>query len=141
MRVRAIVEVPRGSFVKRELHEGHRIDFVSPLPSPFNYGYLPDRPGEDGDPLDAIILGPRLPLGGEVELPVVARVRFVDAGQDDTKLVLSARPLGPRQRRAIAGFFRLYAVAKRALNLARGAGGPTRFEGLEDQPASDHSTA
>ncbi len=129
---RAIVEVPRGSFVKRELHQGRRIDFVSPLPSPFNYGCVPDRAGNDGDPLDAVILGPRLPLGAEVELPVVARVRFVDAGSDDTKLVLSAAPLSPGQRRTLVTFFRLYARAKGLLNRLRRAGGPTRFEGLDE---------
>ena len=132
MIVRAIVEVPRGSFIKRELHEGRRIDFVSPLPSPFNYGFLPERRGEDGDPVDAVILGPHLPLGTEVELPVVARVRFLDAGQQDDKLVLSHGPLTPQQRRALRAFFRLYAHAKRGLYLLRGAPGPTRFEGLDE---------
>ncbi len=130
-RARAIVEVPRGSFIKRELHDGRRIDFVSPLPSPWNYGYLPDLPGEDGDPADAVIMGPRVAAGAEIELPVVARVRFVDAGERDDKLVLSDRPLSRRQRRGLAAFFRLYARAKILLNLAKGDRGPTRFEGLE----------
>jgi inorganic pyrophosphatase len=134
--VRARIEVPRGSFIKRELHGEARLDFVSPLPSPFNYGFLPGVDGEDGDPVDAVILGPRLPLGAEIERPVVARVRFVDAGQPDSKLVLSDRPLSRRQRMALVGFFRLYAHAKRALNLLRGARGPTRFEGLDEDPYS-----
>lgn len=132
MTVRAVVEVPRGSFVKRELHEGRRVDFVSPLPCPFNYGYLPELEGEDGDPMDAVILGPRLALGAEVELPVVARVRFVDAGRIDTKLVLSHAPLTVPQRRLLVGFFRVYAHAKRALNLVRRTPGTTRFEGLDE---------
>ena len=131
-RVRACIEVPRGSFIKRELHQGRRIDFISPLPSPFNYGYLPGIPGDDGDPLDAVILGPRLPLGGQVELPVVARVRFVDAGRGDHKLVLSEAPLTPAQRRALAAFFLLYARAKALLNLMRGRRGATRYEGLDE---------
>ncbi len=138
--VLAIIEVPRGSFVKRELHEGERIDFVSPLPSPFNYGFLPDAPGEDGDPADAVVLGPRLAAGTEVELTVVGRVRFVDAGAPDHKLVLSAQPISARQRLGLVAFFTLYARAKRALNLLRGARGATRFDGLEEGSALDYST-
>ena len=130
--VRALVEVPRGSFIKRELHQGQRIDFVSPLPSPFNYGFLPGVPGDDGDPVDAVIMGPRLAMGAEVTLPVVARVRFLDAGVDDTKLVPSSTALTPAERRALVLFFRLYARAKGLLNLVRGAGGPTRYLGLDD---------
>ena len=39
------------------------VDFVSPLPSPFNYGSVPDTLSEDGDPLDALLVGPRRPAG------------------------------------------------------------------------------
>ena len=129
--VRARVEVPRGSFVKRELHGGGGVDFVSPLPCPFNYGYLPGYEGQDGDPADAVIMGRRLPLGEEIELPVVARVRFVDAGQNDCKWVLSASPLRPRDRLALATFFRLYAHAKTVLNKLRGKHGRTAYLGLD----------
>jgi len=133
--MRARVEVSRGSFIKRELHQGEHIDFVSPLPSPFNYGFIPDRPGDDGDPLDAVIMGPRLPSGSDVTLPAVAWVRFVDAGARDDKLVLSARPLTATQRRALVAFFVFYARAKGLLGALRGHSGPTRFEGLDDYRA------
>lgn len=59
--VEVVIEVPRGSFLKRG--STGRIDFVSPLPCPFNYGYVPDYIGGEGDYLDAVVLGPRLPLG------------------------------------------------------------------------------
>jgi inorganic pyrophosphatase len=130
--VAAVVEVPRGSFVKRELHDEARVDFVSPLPSPFNYGFVVDRAGDDGDPLDAVILGPRLALGQRVELPVVAVVRFVDCGRPDRKLVLSPSPLTAGQRRALRGFFRLYALAKVPLERLRGRRGRIAFEGLDE---------
>ena len=54
-----VIEVPRGSFLKRG-SSGH-IDFVSPLPCPFNYGAVPTHLGMEGDLLDALVLGPRLP--------------------------------------------------------------------------------
>lgn len=43
-----VVEVPKGSFVKRT-PEG-AVDFVAPLPSPFNYGSVPSVPAPDGKP-------------------------------------------------------------------------------------------
>jgi inorganic pyrophosphatase len=55
-----VIEVPRGSFLKRSLSGS--IDFVSPLPSPFNFGAVPTWLGLEGDLLDALVLGPRGPL-------------------------------------------------------------------------------
>ncbi len=129
--VRAIVEVSRGSFIKRELHEGRRVDFLSLVPCPFNYGYLPGLEGEDGDPLDAVILGERLAVGEEVSLPVVALVRFLDDGSVDDKWVLANEEPGADQLRRLRRFFRVYAVARRLLNRLAGKRGETRFVALE----------
>lgn len=132
--LRARIEVPKGSFVKRELHGAGSVDFVSPLPCPFNYGYLCDVEGKDGDPADAVVLGPRLELGVVVEYPVVASVRFLDAGCDDTKWVLSPRALRRTERASLEAFFAFYARAKRALNKLRGKRGRTAFLGLDEDP-------
>ena len=132
---RAVIEVPRGSFVKRELHGaargGGRVEFVSPVPCPFNYGFVPGLPGLDGDPADAIELGRRLPLGGEVERSVVGVVRFMDAGLRDDKLLLHTGRPGRSQVVMLRGFFKVYAVARRALNRLQGSPGATRYEGVE----------
>ncbi len=126
-----LVEVPRGSFLKRELRDGALVvDYVSPLPSPFNYGCVPDTLGEDGDPLDAVVLGPRLRAMERVRLPVVGIVRFEDAGQQDDKLVASAAPPSTWQRRRLEVFFRVYARARTVLNVTRGLRGTTRFLGI-----------
>ena len=66
--VDVIIEIPRFSFLKRG-SKGH-IDFISPLPCPFNYGSVPTHLGMEGDLLDALVLGPRLPLGTRTRLPV-----------------------------------------------------------------------
>ncbi len=132
MELRAIIEIPRGGFIKRELHEGHRIEFISPVPCPFNYGFLPGRPGADGDPVDALILGPRLAIGSEVRLPRVAVVEFVDGGLPDPKWVLSRAPLRPGERRLIRVFFRVYAQCRRAMNRLKGIRGETRYLGLRE---------
>ncbi len=130
--VEVVIEVPRGSFLKRELSgEGLAVDYVSPVPSPFNYGCIPDRAGDDGDPLDVVVLGPRLPALSRVTVPVVGVVRFVDAGQRDDKLVAGAAPPTAWERRRLAWFFGVYARARAALNAVKGIRGETRFEGID----------
>jgi inorganic pyrophosphatase len=128
--VYVIIEVPKGSFLKRELHQGTRIEFISPVPCPFNYGHVPTLLGQDGDPVDAVVLGPRLSLGVRVEVPVQAVVRFYDAGLPDDKLVCAPAPLTGRQKFLIGGFFRTYVHARRLLNRAQGRNGETVFTGL-----------
>ncbi len=130
-RVRVMIDTPRLGFVKRR--DDGAIDFVSPLPSPFNYGSVPGTSGADGDRVDAIVLGPRLPRGAEVERDVVAVARFVDAGVPDPKWVCAERPLGLADRALIAGFFAIYVRLKRVLNRARGQTGSTRFDGLDER--------
>ena len=49
-----LIDTPRGSFVKRR--DDGSVDFVWPLPSPFNYGSVPDTLAPDGDREDAIVL-------------------------------------------------------------------------------------
>jgi inorganic pyrophosphatase len=125
-----VIEVPLGSFIKRR--DDGRVDFVSPVPCPFNYGSVPDTLSGDGDRVDAVVLGPRLPRGARVRVKVVARVRFTDAGQDDPKLIGSDRPLTRVDRAKITAFFTVYARAKGLVNLWRGKAGPTRYGGLEE---------
>ncbi len=122
------VEVPRGSFVKRR--SDGSVDFVAPLPSPFNYGSVPGTRSPDGEPLDAILLGPPLPVGHVERRAIVAVVRFVDAGLLDPKLVCGDGPLRPSQRARLATFFRRYALFKTVLNAARGRAGRTAYEGM-----------
>lgn len=127
-RVRVVIDTPRLSFLKRR--DDGTIDFISPLPSPFNYGSVPGTSSADGDRIDAIVLGPRLPRGAEVERNVIAVARFVDAGVPDPKWVCADRPLGAADRALITAFFAIYVRLKRALNTARGRRGATRFNGL-----------
>ena len=130
--VDVLIEVPKGGFVKRELDErgGTRIDFISPVPCPFNYGCVPEWPGQDGDPMDVVVLGPRLKGGQRYERSVVAIVRFWDAGKVDDKLVASDGPMTPGQRRALTRFFRVYALARGVLNMRKGLSGRTEFLGV-----------
>ena len=125
------MEVPRGSFVKREAGRG--VEFVSPVPCPFNYGCVEALPGADGDPVDVVLLGPGQPLGARVRARIWGQVRFVDDGVEDDKWIAAAEP--PGSLTAVAAFFRVYAVARRLLNRARGRRGRTAFLGIERRAA------
>jgi inorganic pyrophosphatase len=128
--VDVVIEVPRGSFLKRG-STGH-LDFVSPLPCPFNYGSVPAYVGLEGDLLDALVLGPRLPLGSRTLVKAWGAVILTDRGMTDDKLVCSDRPLEPAERRSVLRFFRLYARCKGLLNLWRRRPGRNACDGWCD---------
>lgn len=123
-----LIEYPRWSAIKRR--SDGSVDFVSPVPCPYNYGHVPGVLSGDGDPLDVVVLGPRLAAGTRVVVRVVGVVGFLDAGLADPKVIACvAGELSERQRRGIERFFAVYALAKRALAALRGVRGETRFTG------------
>jgi inorganic pyrophosphatase len=112
-----VIEVPKGSFLKRG-SSGH-IDFVSPFPCPFNYGAVPTHLGMEGDLLDALGLGPRLRYGARLRLPAWGAVTLTDRGMSDDKLVCAAQPPSRADIDRVLRFFRFYARCKGLLNLWR----------------------
>ena len=125
--VDVVIEIPRGSFLKRG-STGH-VDFISPLPCPFNYGSVPSYLGLEGDLLDAVVLGPRLPLGTQVRVRAWGAVILTDRGMSDDKLICSDRPLDPSERRDVLRFFHFYAKCKGLLNVWRRRPGRNACEG------------
>ena len=125
--ITVVIDVPRGSFIKRD--DDQAVDFISPIPSPFNYGHVPGTRADDGDAQDAVVMGARLPLGSAAKVICRARVDFIDAGKPDPKWICADAPLSRFQRAQVAGFFRSYAIAKRLINRIRGKQGPTRYRG------------
>ena len=125
--VEVVIEVPRGSFLKRG-STGH-IDFVSPLPCPFNYGSVPNRIGQEGDLLDALVLGPRLAMGTRVRVRVWGAVTLTDRGMSDDKLVCSERAPTASQRNNLVRFFHFYAWCKGLLNAWRRRPGRNACDG------------
>ena len=126
-RLDVVIEIPRGSFLKRG--STGRIDFVSPLPCPFNYGSVPQYLGLEGDLLDAVVLGPRLPAGKHVLIRAWGAVVFTDRGMTDDKLICSHAPLRQIDRDRVLRFFRFYARCKGLLNRWRRYPGSNRCEG------------
>lgn len=132
--VEVLIEVPRGSFLKRG-STGH-VDFVSPLPCPFNYGSVPKYVGREGDLLDAVVLGPRLPFGTRTRVPAWGAVVLTDRGMTDDKLICSREPLSAEERRMVLRFFRFYAKCKGLLNLLRRRPGRNACDGWLDASAA-----
>ena len=131
-----VIEVPRGSFLKRGA-TGH-VDFISPLPCPFNYGSVPIYLGLEGDLLDALVLGPRLPLGTRIRVKAWGAVILTDRGMQDDKLVCSDRPVSASERRDVLRFFHFYAKCKGLLNFWRRRPGRNACEGW---CTADHALA
>jgi inorganic pyrophosphatase len=82
-----------------------------------NYGAMPKTLSGDGDPLDAIAIGPALERGTVIAVKVVGLLRCVDSGEGDDKVI------------AIAPGSPLYASVATARDLERHA--PKAAEILE----------
>ena len=87
--IHAVVEIPKGSKVKYELDKETgllRVDRVlySSVVYPANYGLIPRTLGEDGDPLDALVLmqEPVHPLSVLRARPI-GMMLMIDEGERD----------------------------------------------------------
>jgi inorganic pyrophosphatase len=109
------------------------VRFASPVPAPYNYGSVPGTVGADGDPHDALVLGPRLPRGHSARWRVQGVVRFTDGGRPDDKLVCGEQPPSAWALVRLRVFFTVYARTKGVANWLRGRG-PTRYRGYEAGP-------
>jgi inorganic pyrophosphatase len=125
--VDVVIEIPRGSFLKRG-SAGH-VDFVSPLPCPFNYGSVPIYVGLEGDLLDALVLGPRLAFGARIRVKAWGAITLTDRGMSDDKLICSDQPVTATERRNVLCFFHFYAKCKGLLNVWRRRPGRNACEG------------
>ena len=127
LEVEVVIEVPRGSFLKRG--SSGSIDFVSPLPCPFNYGAVPTHLGLEGDLLDALVLGPRLRYGTRIRVRAWGAVTLTDRGMSDDKLICSDQQLTRDDICKVLDFFRFYAKCKGLLNFARRRPGRNACDG------------
>lgn len=87
------VEIPKGSRNKYEVdHETGRVRLdrylYTSMQYPADYGYIENTLGEDGDPLDALVLLPEsVPPGVIVEARPVAMYKMVDEAGGDNKVL------------------------------------------------------
>ena len=120
------IEIPRWSFVKYSLQEDvGQVEFISPLPCPFNYGFVQGSVGGDDMPLDAIVMGPRIRRRQTVGVQVRHVIHFVDNDERDDKLVCSTKPLRRWETALLKYGFPVYVVMKRTVNWWKGKSGRT----------------
>jgi inorganic pyrophosphatase len=124
--VRTVIEIPRGSHMKYEVDKPTgllRLDRVlySAVHYPANYGFIPRTLGDDGDPLDILVL-----MQEPVEPLTIVRARALggltmkdEAGGDDKIIAVciddpavahyrSIQEIPPHQMRELDRFFRDY---------------------------------
>jgi inorganic pyrophosphatase len=120
--VNAYIEIPRGERRKWELDMGKNaraIDRVIPESVggyPVNYGFVPQTVSYDGDPFDALVLGPAIDGGTTVRGVIVGLMYMEDEKGLDSKVVLSLPGAGGRplhdltasDQQRIAEYFRRY---------------------------------
>lgn len=94
--VNAIIEIPQGSRAKYEVDKNTgllKLDRViySSFHYPINYGFIPRTLGQDGDPLDILVLCSQAiqPLC-LVEATVIGNMQMIDSGSMDDKIIAVA---------------------------------------------------
>ena len=120
--VNAYIEISRGDRRKWELDmraNARAIDRMIPESVggyPVNYGFVPQTVSYDGDPFDALVLGPPIDGGTTVRGVIVGLMYMEDEKGLDSKVVLSTTGSGGRplheltsaDQRRMAEYFRRY---------------------------------
>ncbi|MCL5016286.1 MAG: inorganic diphosphatase [Patescibacteria group bacterium] len=93
MSVEVLIEIPKGSRNKYEFDEKSgrlKLDRVlrSSVAFPADYGFVPETKGNDGDPLDVMIIT-RFPLipGSLVNARPIGLFKMIDKGEHDEKII------------------------------------------------------
>lgn len=99
--INVVIEIPKNSHNKYELDEKLgviKLDrvFYSPFYYPLDYGFIPHTRSEDGDHLDALVIGSDpVPPGVLVEARPIGMLYMVDSGEPDAK-ILCVQAKNPR---------------------------------------------
>ena len=88
-----VIEIPRGSENKYEYDEGLdviKLDWVfsGGFCFPFDYGFIPETRGGDGDHLDAFVFCPHpIAIGTIVECRAIGMIELLDRREEDNKIL------------------------------------------------------
>ena len=94
--VNALIEIPQGSRSKYEVDKDTgllKLDRViySSFQYPVNYGFIPQTLGQDGDPLDILVLcSQSIQSLCLVDARVIGNMQMIDQGQVDDKIIAVA---------------------------------------------------
>ncbi len=96
-KMNAIIEVPENGYVKYEISKETgllRVDRIlhTPMAYPANYGYFPGTLGDDGDPLDCVVVcnAPLTP-GVWIEVRPIGALLMEDQAGGDEKIICVPR--------------------------------------------------
>lgn len=98
MNIDTLIEIPKGGLVKYEIDEKRgklRVDrfLHGAMYFPFNYGFIEGTLGEDGDPLDVVVLSSKPVLPGcLMKCHVVGLLEMEDEAGIDIKIVAVPDP-------------------------------------------------
>ncbi len=91
--VNAVIEIPRDCGTKYEYDKTLQVfrldrNLFSPVHYPGDYGFIPSTLGDDGDPLDVLVMvdTPSFP-GCLMEVRPIGALDMVDQGQGDEKIL------------------------------------------------------
>lgn len=93
--INVYIEIPRGERSKWELDmakNARAVDRMIPEaigPYPVNYGFVPQTVFYDGDPFDALVLGPPIEGGSTIRAVIVGLMFMEDEKGLDSKVVVS----------------------------------------------------
>jgi inorganic pyrophosphatase len=100
--VNVVIEIPRGSDVKYELDKKTGFVFVdrflyTATHYPFNYGFIPQTMGEDGDPIDALVIteDPVYPMSVIRSRPIGVLLMEDEGGPDAKLVTVPAKRIDP----------------------------------------------
>jgi inorganic pyrophosphatase len=146
--VNAIIEIPTNERNKYELDKDlgiFRLDRVlySAVHYPGDYGFLPRTLGDDGDPLDVLVLM-KIPVftGCLVECRPIGLFHLIDKGKGDEKVlavpmrdpysdhIQSLEDIPPHTLKEVEHFFQVYKDLEGVSTRTRG------FEGVEEAQAT-----
>lgn len=95
-KVNGLIEIPQGSRAKYEVDKATgllKLDRViySSFHYPINYGFIPQTLGQDGDPLDILVLcSQSIQSLCLVDATVIGNMQMIDSGQVDDKIIAVA---------------------------------------------------
>jgi inorganic pyrophosphatase len=102
--VNVVIEIPQGGPVKYEVDKDSGAVFVdrflhTSMYYPVNYGFIPNTLGEDGDPVDAMVMFREPVVAGSVirARPVGVLIMEDEAGQDEKLISVLHRHQIPRR--------------------------------------------
>lgn len=95
MDFKVFIEIPKGSGIKYEVDEKTgelAVDrfLYTAFSFPFNYGYIKNTKGEDGDPLDVVVLSSPVQAGVVMKCHALGLLEMEDEGGVDTKIIAVA---------------------------------------------------